>query len=540
MHTLTSKFRIGKMIQIFVAVGIVADLLAFPHPVLADYSIAQEARTGGFSGGDHVLGQSFTTIGEGWVTQIDIYMFDSTSQPIDLRIYTDAVQPNNPLSAIYTQRFTPNCGSCWYSIGLLTPLAVNASSVYTFELKSYDEEPVIFGASSLNPYPGGSLWGFNSPYIEFDFAFRIWVSEEIYPNPGPRCYVNHLATGGNTGLDWKNAYTDLQYALQTKGCTEIWVAEGTYKPTNSSGRSYSFGIPSGVSLFGGFAGTENQLNERDWVKHPTILSGDIGSMDNFSDNSYHVTSVKNSGEALVTIDGFIIEGGNANLGSPVEYNRGGGIYIAASRVFLRNLIFRDNFAFGGGGFFSNGGTQTLSNVVFYHNTASMNGGGLHTFNGSTASLSNVTFVANTSNGSASGGIAIWDTSQVGIYNTILWGNTPTASPIYRNGTGGIADIATSLVENGCPVWSICQKVISNDPQFVNAANGNLRLQLGSPAVDAGANSFIVEDRDDLDGDDDVFERLPYDLDREPRIVNKVVDLGAFEFGAELFLPTILR
>ena len=59
-----------------------------------------------------------------------------------------------------------------------------------------------------------------------------------------------------------------------------------------------------MKIYGGFVGAESSLNQRDWVAHPTILSGDLGSPANEypPDNAYHVvTAVGVNGAA---VDGF--------------------------------------------------------------------------------------------------------------------------------------------------------------------------------------------------------------------------------------------
>ncbi len=75
-------------------------------------------------------------------------------------------------------------------------------------------------------------------------------------------YVDSSAVSGqNTGADWANAYTDLQDALSaTPQGNEIWVAKGTYYPTDDNNREIYFQLPSNVALIGGFAG--NETNSR--------------------------------------------------------------------------------------------------------------------------------------------------------------------------------------------------------------------------------------------------------------------------------------
>jgi hypothetical protein len=66
------------------------------------------------------------------------------------------------------------------------------------------------------------------------------------PAMAARCYVDHAASGANSGATWTDAYTDLQSALIDTDCTEIWVAQGVYKPTPGSDQTISFDIKPGA------------------------------------------------------------------------------------------------------------------------------------------------------------------------------------------------------------------------------------------------------------------------------------------------------
>ena len=172
-------------------------------------------------------------------------------------------------------------------------------------------------------------------------------------------YVKADTIGTNDGTSWENAFVDLQDALTaSQEGDEIWVAAGTYKPTSGADRSATFDLlPGGggcsLFLYGGFAGTETDRSQRDWVANPTILSGDLNGDDNGnvvpseptrSDNSYHVVTSSCQGE----IDGFTVTAGNS-------IDHGGGILDANAGVVLLNLVVTANSAAtDGGGLHSQG------------------------------------------------------------------------------------------------------------------------------------------------------------------------------------------
>jgi hypothetical protein len=64
---------------------------------------------------------------------------------------------------------------------------------------------------------------------------------------------------------------------------------------------------------------------------------------------------------------------------------------------------------------------------------------------------------------------------------------------------------------------------------------DLRLQAGSPCLDAGDNSLLPPDVAELDSDGDTEEPLPLDLAGAPRTVDGnsdstvIVDVGAYEY-----------
>lgn len=185
-------------------------------------------------------------------------------------------------------------------------------------------------------------------------------------------YVDINATGDNNGTSWQNAFTHLQPALDLANDSDtIWVAEGVYNPMdytdgastdNSQLRSFHF-TGKNISIYGGFAGDEVTLSQRDFNNNETIFSGDFNSDDvvtgsgnslqisNNEDNAYNVFSITDVD--YVTIDGCTIKGGNADHHSSfgfgneeIHTNRGGGIFVWSDQddwtVNIINSTIKEN------------------------------------------------------------------------------------------------------------------------------------------------------------------------------------------------------
>ena len=152
-------------------------------------------------------------------------------------------------------------------------------------------------------------------------------------------HVDIDAPPGGNGLFWQTAYDDLQDALDhaagDPSISEIWVAEGVYKPDRGSGdRTMSFQLITGVGLYGGFVGDEQNRDDRGPDAYETYLDGDLLDNDpndlsifdeRFLDNSYHVVNATGV-DATANLDGFRIIGGTAS-----EHQLTTGSAVASSR-----------------------------------------------------------------------------------------------------------------------------------------------------------------------------------------------------------------
>jgi len=371
-------------------------------------------------------------------------------------------------------------------------------------------------------------------------------------------YVKAGASGAATGVSWTDAFTNVQDALLIAGDgTEIWVAAGVYYPDEGGSqtdndRSATFTLKAGVAMYGGFAGTETALSERDPATHVTVLSGDIGQ-DDITDaqgvvtdtanitgtNAYHVVS-GGGVTGTARLDGFTITAGQANGSYPA--NAGGGMYNSGSSPTLTNLTFSGNSAALGGGMYNASSSPTLTDVTFSANSAAR-GGGMYndsssptltdvTFSGNSApyggygggmynsssspTLTNLTFSANSAtygggmfNGSSSStltNVTFSGNSATyggGMYNIV--GSSPalTNTLIANSASGGdcVGSIAggstNNLIEdsgaNACGLTGGSGNIVGQAPKLGPLAdNGGSTLTHallpGSPAVDAGTNT----------------------------------------------------
>ena len=66
-----------------------------------------------------------------------------------------------------------------------------------------------------------------------------------------------------------------------------------------------------------------------------------------------------------------------------------------------------------------------------------------------------------------------------------------------------------------------------DPCNLVWAEGDYHLRWDSPCIDAGDNTAVPLDTEDIDGDGDTTERIPWDIDGNPRFIDYpgIVDTG---------------
>ena len=269
-------------------------------------------------------------------------------------------------------------------------------------------------------------------YIDFATAVNTVVefSAVAAITPPRTWFVNHAATGANSGLTWGDAFTNLQDALQVAGRgDEIWVAAGRYTPDVGGGNSpgdrfATFQLKSGVAMYGGFSGDETEPTQRDFETNITVLSGDLAGDDgpdfaNNGENSFHVVTGNHTSAS--TVDGFTIRNGNAES---TGASFGGGIFLRNCIARIENCNLEHNFAASSGaGIYAHRTSLAVQNCRFIENTARSGGGGIQN-DSSSSEIIECVFIGNKALGG--GGIRVVNSSSdTTIIGCKFIGNTGT-------------------------------------------------------------------------------------------------------------------
>jgi len=385
-------------------------------------------------------------------------------------------------------------------------------------------------------------------------------------------YVDIDNTNPGAGTNWASAFSHVQQALDVAvSGDQIWVAEGTYRATDtdssSDPRDAAFRLNDGVSIFGGFAGYETELDERRPTEFRVLLTGDLngdddGGGDN-SENSYHVVIADGIIAASPLIDGVYIVAGNADGLGQAKY--GGGILVAGTIVgpsvplLVRECIIMFNEASEGGGIatysswdsismartvlanniadyggaIGNNGSIYLESSLIEANRAEIRGGAIYNAGSSGPSLFTVNSTIVQNHGGYVGGIYS-SSGTIQASNNILWGNSDEYGDNQQ------------ILITGSSTWLGVYNCVQGDllagagntnanPRFINergfdgepgTGDENFRLLQLSPCIDAG-DTVSVSVQLDLAGEARVVDD-PYSSDTGIPGVGGIVDMGCYE------------
>jgi hypothetical protein len=242
-------------------------------------------------------------------------------------------------------------------------------------------------------------------------------------------------------------------------------------------------------------------------------------------------------------------------------NASGGAIFNDGTATIVNTTISGNTAQGTGGGIANTGTLVLSNATLANNQATpiaapathvaafvvsdFRGGGL--YNSGVATLNNSTVTGNYADygggifAAPSGG-----SSPLTLNNTIVAGNAAFSGRdlyVHPSVTGpvylGVNVFSQAGVGQGTDIF---EPNLANIFAAIDPVNGGgLLADNGGPvatvaiavngrAHDNGDNASLVDDTEDLDGDTDTSEDLPFDARFRDRVFDGTVDIGAFEIN----------
>ena len=325
----------------------------------------------------------------------------------------------------------------------------------------------------------------------------------------------------------------LQAALTASGADDqIWIVAGTYTPGPADDsnpatdeREATFTIPTGVKLYGGFAGDEaadfnpatTPLRGGGGV---TILSGDLSGDDgtrpiqpaasedqtayNTALAAYNATRNDNS-NTVVTIAGadVTLDGLTFTAGEGVS---GAGLRATGDNTVVTRCTFTNNTAsfFGGGAFF--GGVVTLTDCTFTGNSATTRSGGGAIFSSIGTTLTDCTFTSNEA--ISGGGVDFLQTATLtnctftnntattigggATFNAAatLTGCTFTGNMVSEDG-GGAHFAFTGATLTGCTFMGNTATVNGGGAYFVKAARLTNGVFAGNTATENGGGLYLV-------------------------------------------------
>jgi cysteine-rich repeat protein len=316
---------------------------------------------------------------------------------------------------------------------------------------------------------------------------------------------------------------------------EIWIAAGTYPV------EFPVSVQNRVKLYGGFAGTETRIEERDLSGNETILTGAAGggpiaifnpaeteddriiidgiTFTEFGNGALSLNptgvtvsrcafrdNASPSSGAAISVSGNVGEPPDVRiLSSTFERNAaswGGAVFHEKGLLVIEDCRFTDNQADNGGamaGGLAGYGRLQIRRSTFLRNQATANGGALF-LDDFDWTLESCLLAGNSA---SQGGGALFGEHSPGaatIWNTTVVQNQPDG--IHYSNYGQAFAVRNSILDPGAlqceshplsscfdVTYSISPDLagtgnLAGPPLFVNAAQDDFRLLPGSPGIDA--------------------------------------------------------
>lgn len=320
----------------------------------------------------------------------------------------------------------------------------------------------------------------------------------------PAIYVDTLSNGNGSGNSWANATDDLRGAIvgaanptSKDGDRVIYVRDGNYSWSRlSAGSAYILNmsgsdLSNSLTLKGSCTGSGTQ---QDFSK-PTILRND-GETKTLMSVSANTKAVIFEGFTFInnTTSG---EGMNASTSTGSLTLKNCGFRISPTGLNISGnsgkvLIYNTLFADGGTGLAADGNT-TVVNATFAQNKTDLTG------------------------------------TPAGIYNSVAWRNNETQNLQTDNTNNNVAIASTVANDN-----------VHEGPNFVdpfnkNAESRDYHIRPSVLLLNKGSNKNYIDHVVHVVSDADATEipSTEVDLGNNARMVDKSIDIGAYEYEAPL-------
>ena len=386
--------------------------------------------------------------------------------------------------------------------------------------------------NSANPTPPYAAWG--------TAATRIQDAVDLSTNGDQILVTNGTYSAGGRavyGAATNRVAVDRPVVVESVNGPQVTIIQGVASPAGATVRGVY--LADGAALIGFTVKSGGSRNTGDWFNEQSgggvwcqstnavvsnciltlnyaygggggVVSGTLNNCTLSGNNA-----LEGGGAYDANLNNCVLSGNSATWGGGADYGalsncnvsgnsardpagqregEGGGAYSCSAI----NCLVTGNYARVDGGGAAYGG---LVNCLVANNS-SLQGGGA-----SGADLVNCTIVGNSAptDGGVGGGVG----------GGVLGGSAENSIIVSNSASFGGGDYDDSTFSYCCSSSDPGgDGNITSDPLFVDYAGGDYRLQFTSPCIDAGSNGFVTTSTD---------------LDGHPRIVNGVVDMGAYEY-----------
>ena len=399
------------------------------------------------------------------------------------------------------------------------------------------------------------------PYGAYDCTIAI-SDEQAINGPRPVSLRLHINTTIHVPIDFSTIQPAID-AANVDGDTVV-VADGTYTGQLNNylrflGKRITLRSENGPENCIILAGERDRGFDFHWGEtEKTIVDGfTVTNADNVA--GIWITQASDPTIRNCIITQNMDEGIRCSHSNPtiencqITDNADGGIVLESSCARIHNCLISGNT--NRSGLSIGSGSPMITNCRITRNSTDFIASGIGCFGRGSPTIVNSVIAWNHS-GQVAGTISCGSDSACKFINCTIYGNDDTGIRAHHEG----ASITNCIVTNNHPAqiddrtangisvtYSIIQGYwsgvgnIDADPLFVDGPGGDLRLTIQSRAVDAGNNSAVPRDLNDLDDDGNTQEPIPIDVGGEPRFVEiifvpdtgqgtpPIVDIGAHEY-----------